>query len=157
MKDLEARFDLKWTPEPNTGCHLWTAALDSHGYGQFKHHGKNRLAHKHAYEREHGPMPRGMEPDHTCRTRSCVNPAHLEPVTHRENFLRGCAAGAIAVRTNRCKRGHPLHGLNVLFTKSGRWCRLCGLLATDAKRGGRPGKFKKKSRLELERWAAENP
>ena len=69
------------------GCWLWTAAL-SHGYGRF---GKGGAAHRLAWEDRNGPIPEGLVLDHLCRVPRCVNPEHLEPVTHRENTLTRCA------------------------------------------------------------------
>lgn len=150
-------FDDHATPEPNTGCLLWTAALDTYGYGQFKFQGRNRLAHRHAFERARGPVPEGMELDHLCRVRCCVNPRHLEAVPHRTNVARGHSPGALAVAMGRCCRGHRLSGLNVGRTpRGGRYCRICNVAATDARRGGPPA-FKKASRILLEQWAKENP
>lgn len=46
------------------------------------------MAHRVAYELWVGPIPEGMELDHRCKVRACINPAHLEPVTHAENMRR---------------------------------------------------------------------
>ena len=84
---------------PDLGpCWQWTAALDREGYGRFHWLGQNGLAHRIAYEMLIGPMPAGLEPDHLCRNRACVNPLHIEPVTHRENTLRGNSPVAINAR-----------------------------------------------------------
>jgi hypothetical protein len=58
--------------------------------------------------------------DHLCRNKACVNPAHLEPVTNRENVLRGVGLSAENARKTHCKRGHPLSGDNVVVSKGGR-------------------------------------
>src|SRR5215471_3586165 len=89
-------------------CWIWTASANNQGYGQIWHRedGKPRLAHRLVYELLIGPVPEGLTLDHTCRNPLCVNPAHLEPVTQRENIARGMSPGAIAQRTGRCRRGH---------------------------------------------------
>ena len=58
--------------------------------------------------------------DHLCRNRSCVRPDHLQPVTQRENTLRGMSVGAIVRRTGKCLRGHPM--------APGRECQPCNTL-----------------------------
>jgi len=101
-------------------CWLWQDRLQPNGYGQCK---KNAYAHRAAYEYERGPIPAGLEIDHTCNVRHCVNPWHMEPVTHEENMARA------RKRRDRCKRGHPFYGRNLyLFwsgTKMHRMCREC--------------------------------
>ena len=72
-----------------TGCWLWTRALQPAGYGRISVNGRLIYTHRAAYEAFVGPIPEGMDIDHLCRVRSCCNPDHLEPVTRRENLLRG--------------------------------------------------------------------
>lgn len=78
----------KVSPEPNTGCWLWLAGVNRSGYGHFSVKSVSKLAHRAAYELFVGKIPRGLGLDHLCRVRSCVNPAHLEPVTQKENCVR---------------------------------------------------------------------
>jgi hypothetical protein len=71
------------------GCWIWQRSQDGHGYGTACLPGQRRVkAHRMVYEREVGPIPAGLDLDHLCRTPLCVNPAHLEPVTRRENVAR---------------------------------------------------------------------
>jgi hypothetical protein len=71
-------------------CVLWRWAIDKDGYGRFTR--RNEVtgvpAHRWVWEQVRGPIPPGMELDHTCRTRLCVNPRHLEVVTRTENNQR---------------------------------------------------------------------
>lgn len=107
-------------------CWLWTASHNGLGYGNFHAGGQRIYAHRYAYELLVGPIPKGLVLDHLCMTPSCVNPAHLEAVTQRENTLRGDAPSARAVRTGRCCRGHVYDEENTWFDKFGkRHCRHC--------------------------------
>lgn len=82
----EVRF---WTKVNKTEtCWIWMGSKDWQGYGQFWIQKKLFPAHRWSYERLVGPIPVGLQIDHLCRTTSCVNPSHLEPVTQRENVLR---------------------------------------------------------------------
>ena len=83
------RFNSKYRVT-DAGCWLWTATLNNVGYGHFGFGGGGKLvlAHRWAYLTFIGPIPEGLELDHTCNVRHCVNPAHLEPVTHAENQAR---------------------------------------------------------------------
>lgn len=74
------------------GCWVWTAHGNNRGYGRFRVGGRQAYAHRVAYELRNGPIPPGLTIDHLCRNKMCVNPAHLEPVTLRENALRGSLA-----------------------------------------------------------------
>lgn len=102
-------------------CWIWIGALDSHGYGAF-HVARNKTvkAYRFAYETMKGTVPVGKELDHLCRVPACVNPDHLEAVTHLENSRRG----AQNAKTH-CPLGHPYDLLNTYFGKSGRQCRSC--------------------------------
>lgn len=123
------------------GCIEWTGGLNGAGYGQF-YRGKRfrgdtgkTYAHRWAYEYFIGPIPDGLHLDHLCRNRRCVNPTHLEPVTVRENLLRGVGPSAMHARKTHCPAGHPYAGKN-LYTnpKGARYCRECGRIHAAKKR-----------------------
>ncbi len=109
---------------PHLGpCWLWTASLFTQSrYGLLKVSDTNRGAHVVSYELVVGPVPAGLELDHLCRVRHCVNPSHLEPVTHQENARRG-----IYGMQTECLRGHNLMDpANLVPNKRGvRQCREC--------------------------------
>lgn len=120
--------------EKGDGCWEWRSRIDpGTGYGRTR----QGWAHWISYERYVGPIPDGLQIDHLCRNRKCVNPEHLEAVTPRVNMLRGNAPSAIVVRTNRCKRGHELTEENVYRRPDTgtRQCRACIRLRTQALRG----------------------
>lgn len=122
---LPERFWSKATPGED--CWLWTGCLGGHGYGTLWMNGATRYAHRLIYEALVGPIPEGLELDHLCRVRHCVNPAHLEPVTHKVNQLRGTSPMADSARKTHCLRGHPLSGPNLYLRPDGkgRQCRAC--------------------------------
>jgi hypothetical protein len=73
-----------------------------------------------------GAVPEGLELDHLCRVRGCVNPKHLEPVTHRENLMRGESWSAVNARKTHCPEGHPYDETNTYIDGKGRRrCREC--------------------------------
>lgn len=112
----------RYAVEPSTGCWLWLGYVDALGYGRTNQrlYGTG-LPHRAIYERERGPVPPGFELDHLCRVPSCVNPAHLEAVTHAENIRRG----ASATKTH-CAQGHAYTPENTRVTPQGsRRCRAC--------------------------------
>ena len=131
------RFESFVSPEPNSGCWLWTGYLDAHGYarlGVVIHDGRwiPRPAHQIAYEVFRGPIPDGLVLDHLCRVRCCVNPDHLEAVTNEENLKRGIrdagnkAACAKARAKTHCKHGHQYTDETTLRDKNGnRFCSIC--------------------------------
>lgn len=84
-----------WTVEDRgylTPCWVWQGKLGNHGYGKVDVDERLLFAYNVVYEQERGPIPERLELDHLCRVASCVNPEHLEPVTHAENVRRGRAA-----------------------------------------------------------------
>lgn len=129
MSTLAQRLEKYSIPEPNSGCILWFGYTSEGGYGRIKNDdGKLRSASRLAYELEKGPIPEGLELDHLCRVRCCINPNHLEPVTHTVNVNRGLLPKQVADRNRankptHCKRGHPRTPENVCA--STRQCRLC--------------------------------
>lgn len=111
---------------PHLGpCWIWTGGLVGGGYGQFGVTGQwHKRAHRYAYELVVGPIPDGLVLDHLCRVRCCVNPAHLEPVTQRENLMRGL--GSWNAGKTHCKRGHEFTPENTYVAPHGkRTCRTC--------------------------------
>ena len=105
-------------------CWLWTAAK-SGGYGHFWPAGRMIPAHRWAYEFCVGPIPEGLEIDHLCRVRACVNPSHLEPVSPTVNKLRGFGLPAKNARKTHCPQGHPYSGENLILLGTWRYCRIC--------------------------------
>lgn len=137
MDDREwRRFWPKVDATPG-GCWIWKGGKFPNGYGGFYvvRDGKRKtaMAHRWAYERLVGPIPDGLDLDHLCRVRDCVNPAHLEPVTRSVNLLRGDRR--TGPRKTHCVRGHLLGGDNLYIDSHGkRSCRLCRLEAKRAMR-----------------------
>jgi hypothetical protein len=89
---FQKRFDHYTMPVTESGCMIWLGGLDKGGYGQFhctKGSNVKKMAHRASYEHFIGPVPEGMDLDHLCRVRCCVNPDHLEPVSRKENVRRG--------------------------------------------------------------------
>lgn len=127
---LPQRFWDKVTPEPNSGCWLWTGAQHARGYGHLAWgNGKNRRAHRVAWEAANGPVPAGLELDHVvCDTPSCCNPAHLRAVTHQQNVTRARTGWRQQAEKTHCKNGHEFTPENTRIV-DGRYperaCRAC--------------------------------
>lgn len=135
-------------PQTSGGCLPWIGAQDGHGYGKVRDDaGRLRRAHVLAYELTHGAVPEGHQLDHLCHTascaggrtcphRSCVNVEHLQPVTSRENTLRGAAPTAVNAAKTHCLRGHAFDADNTIRRGTERECRAC---ARDRKATRRAG------------------
>ncbi len=109
-----------------SGCWEWTASEKTPGYGSFNLNGKCVLAHRASYELHVGPIPQGLVLDHLCRNTLCVNPEHLEPVTARENIVRGESVMAYRAAQTHCIHGHELTLGNTYARPGGRReCRAC--------------------------------
>lgn len=127
LEDARRRFFQKVVKTET--CWLWTASKIK-GYGQC-HRGAGKLSYSHRwlYELIHGPVPKGLECDHKCRNPSCVNPDHIELVTHKQNVNFGLSP--LTSRTPRplkshCKHGHPYNDENTKFDNTGRrFCVVC--------------------------------
>jgi hypothetical protein len=120
----------KIMPNTVTGCWEWIGARDSRGYGNVKVAGRVRKAHRVVYELVRQPVPLGLECDHRCRVPWCVNPEHVEVVTHAENVRRGAARwlpGARQQAKRRCPQGHRYTEANTYVhpRTRGRSCRQC--------------------------------
>lgn len=112
--------------DPATGCIIWIGARNDKGYAHFGVGGKTTAAYRWIWERNEGPIPQGMELDHLCRNRACVNLLHLEVVTHRENVRRGHGVPGVNARRTHCIRGHEFTAENtVINSKGNRNCLIC--------------------------------
>lgn len=103
----------------------WIVEKYANGYGKIYAEGKNWLAHRLSYAVFVGPIPEGLFLDHLCRVTNCINPSHLEPVTPKENNMRGNSVAAINARKTHCKRGHELSTENVRIDNGTRQCKPC--------------------------------
>lgn len=132
------RFERKVSVQGN-GCWHLATCVRKDGYSDFTVGGKHQLGHRVSYEHHVGPIPANRQLDHLCHTadlecsggfdclhRRCVNPAHLEPVTHRENAIRGRSPSAINAAKESCSAGHEFSPENTYVDPTGqRCCRTC--------------------------------
>jgi hypothetical protein len=124
VQSIRETIDSLSIPEPNSGCWIWLGALanKTHKYGRLCAHGVNDSAHRLSYVEYKGPIPAGLEIDHLCRNKTCVNPDHLEAVTHAENTRR-------ALERPECGYGHAMTEDNLIWVNRGhrleRRCKAC--------------------------------
>lgn len=145
----EIRFEKFIAYEPNTGCWLWLGARSGgnngkNEYGIFD----SEYAHRFSYKLYKGNIPEKFQIDHLCKNKLCVNPDHLEAVTHKVNTLRAGSVSAINSRKTHCHKGHIFDEKNTwLEYKNGkkiaRHCRKCHAANESVKR------LKKKEKAQM--------
>jgi Pyruvate/2-oxoacid:ferredoxin oxidoreductase delta subunit len=115
------------SPAPNTGCWFWLGNHSPAGYAMFTaKKGRISGAHRYSYEIHKGPIPVGLEVDHICNMKGCVNPDHLQALTSRQNQMRTNSPIAQNSRKTHCHKGHEFTPENtVKHSGGGRECREC--------------------------------
>ena len=115
------------------GCWVWTGGKNEDGYGRMRIGGQFFFVHQLSLDASGVDIPAGMVPDHLCRCRPCVNPAHLRVVTRRENTLAEGSLSIAKINADKthCKHGHPFDAANTYRSRDGmRHCRRCSLEAS---------------------------
>lgn len=125
-RKAKARFWQKVSPAPSHECWMWRGAVGKSGYGNVGRNKITYLAHRLGYEFTYGPTPSGLDLDHLCRVKLCVNPVHLEPVTFLENMRRRYELNPDP-RPTYCIRGHEYtpENTSVISTTGQRKCVRC--------------------------------
>lgn len=125
-EDDKVRFKEKvFVLTDSTQCWIWTGGVDRKGYGKFWWNGQTGRAQRFAVLAWKGVFPGHFDTDHLCRNVYCVNPHHLEPVSRRENLLRGNSPIGLNARKTACIRGHPFNVENTYWYKGERACLQC--------------------------------
>lgn len=136
-KTIACEKILKRIKRNKNGCWIWMRHRKN-GYGSFNWRGRTIRVHRLAYEAFKGEIQEGLELDHLCKERACVNPWHLEPVNSRTNVLRGEGQGAMSFKKKQCLNGHEFKGKNFyVFRKGSDVRRICRICQRDRKRSER--------------------
>lgn len=125
IKTVNRWFERHVTESPD-GCWIWHGARTRNGYGQVTFNGRLAMAHRALYEYMVATVPAGLDLDHLCRVRACVNPYHLDPVTRAVNLRRGDTRRTHNSSRTHCPQGHPYDDANTRIGVAGRrHCRTC--------------------------------
>ena len=123
---FKQRVDGFWAKTRMTNsCWNWLGAINPKGYGEYYNDKKVVKAHRYSYELFEGKIPNGLQIDHLCRNRKCVNPNHLQIVTNKENVLRGNGISAKNSKKTHCPKGHELTPENTYCYRNTRSCKKC--------------------------------
>ena len=142
---VEDRWRKKFDVLPHDGCHLWKRPRKS-GYGVFTVNKEEWRAHRFAFLLKHGDVPAdGLQVDHLCRVKHCVNALHLEAVTGSENTKRGMTPPVVTLLEGECARGHDLSSTGVYVWPKIDRCVECQRIDNEA--AGIP---------DYHAWAREN-
>jgi hypothetical protein len=127
--------------EDGNGCWIFNGKINHNGYGTLyvgPRRWDTKLTHRLTYEHFITEIPEDLQMDHLCRARACCNPWHLEPVTRKENILRGESPAAKAARVTECPRGHAYDDANTYsYSDGSRECRICRRITQQALRDSR--------------------
>lgn len=152
-----SKFTVQQLKPDRTPCWVWQKALTDNGYARIRDRERNNgvIAHRYIYKLLIGPIDDGLDLDHLCRVRRCVNPMHLEPVTRKVNVARGDGA-----RRTHCLSGHRYTAANTYATgKGSQDCRRCAVIDQARRYEERKERWKitRVSQLEALRTAAAGP
>ncbi len=145
---LREQFEAQYEVADND-CWLWTGPIDADGYGHMMVLGGSVRAHRLSYELYVGPVSEGLVLDHLCRSRACVNYAHLESVTSGENVLRGESPSAQNARKSQCVNGHPFDEENTYAHNGERHCRECRRIVSRNTATERQRRYRARSKVEV--------
>lgn len=155
----EMKKKIENTVEKINGCWVWSGSITKTGYAILseKSNGGIQRAYRVSYEVYKGKIPKGLQIDHLCRNRACVNPDHLEAVTQKVNILRGVGCAALNARKTKCPR---CGGEYLVNSRGFRYCLFCtrktNLKAQYAFKARKKSLLKIKTLKAFKEFLAEN-